>query len=121
MTSTILFFIIYIFYINCFPLNGNLFWKQISECTGGQSIDISQFKKAREFLCLFAFGSYRATINIPNFYLDPTAGAYYYGGASNGSDNIYAVCKFTDASATFVAFSKAGQDLSGGVMIVYYR
>ena len=24
MTSTILFFIIYIFYINCFPLNGNL-------------------------------------------------------------------------------------------------
>ncbi len=102
-------------------LNGNLFWKQISECTGGQSIDISQFKKAREFLCLFAFGYYRATINIPNFYLDPTAGAYYYGGASNGSDNIYAVCKFTDASATFVAFSKAGQDLSGGVMIVYYR
>ncbi len=102
-------------------LNGNLLWKQISECTGGQSIDISQFKKAREFLCLFAFGSYRATINIPNFYLDPTAGAYYYGGASNGSDNIYAVCKFTDASATFVAFSKAGQDLSGGVMIVYYR
>lgn len=102
-------------------INGNLFWKQISECTGGQSIDISQFKKAREFLCLFAFGSYRTTINIPNFYLDPTAGAYYYGGASNGSDNIYAVCKFTDASATFVAFSKAGQDLSRGAMIVYYR
>ena len=121
MTSTILFFIIYIFYINCFPLNGNLSWKIAGECTGGKSIDISQSKdKAREFICLFAFGSYRVTIIIPNFFLEST-GAYYYGGGTNGTDDLYAVCNFTDTSATFVAFSKGGQDLSGGVMIVCYR
>ena len=84
-------------------------------------IDISQSKnKAREFMCLFAFGNYRVTIIIPNFFLGST-GAYYYGGGTNGTDDIYAVCNFTDTSATFVAFSKGGIDLSGGVMIVYYR
>lgn len=71
-------------------------------------------------MCLFAFGRFRATVSIPNFYLEST-GSYYYGGGSNGTDNIYAVCNFTDTSATFVAFSKGIQDLSGGVMIVYYR
>ncbi len=102
-------------------LNGNLSWKIAGECTGGKSIDISQSKdKAREFICLFAFGSYRVTIIIPNFFLEST-GAYYYGGGTNGTDDLYAVCNFTDTSATFVAFSKGGQDLSGGVMIVCYR
>lgn len=104
-----------------FPLNGNLSWKIAGECTGGKSIDISQSKnKAREFMCLFAFGYYRVTIIIPNFFLEST-GAYYYGGGTNGTDDIYAVCNFTDTSATFVAFSKGEIDLSGGVMIVYYR
>lgn len=102
-------------------LNGNLLWKQAGECTGGGAIDISRFKnKSREYMCLFAFGRFRVTINIPNFYLD-SSGYYYYGGGSNGTDDLYAVCNFTDTSATFVGFSKAGQDLSGGVMIVYYR
>lgn len=71
-------------------------------------------------MCLFAFGVYRTTVHIPNYYFEST-GAYYYGGASNGIDNVYAVCNFTDTSATFVAFSKGEIDLSGGVMIVYYR
>ncbi len=96
-------------------------WKNIGACSGGGSVDISNvFSDAREFLAMFAFSAYRVTINIPNAFIDAN-GNFYYGGASNGADNLYAVAKISKTKITFIAFSKGGNDYSAGNMQVFYR
>ncbi|RKJ31471.1 hypothetical protein D7X25_35900 [bacterium 1XD42-8] len=75
---------------------------------------------AYEFICLFGLSSYRVTILILNTFLD-SEGAYYYGGASNGSDNLYAVAQITNVSASFIRYSKGSNDYSSGIMYLYYR
>lgn len=92
----------------------------IGACSGEGSVNISSVQKnAREFLCLFAFSNYRVTIIIPNFYLDESS--YYYGGASNGVDNLYAVVFIGSKTAKFVSFTKGTQNFASGNMTVYYR
>ena len=97
-------------------------WKGVGSCSGGHSIDISPaiMSTAYEFICLFGFSSYRVTILIPNNFLD-SEGAYYYGGASNGADNLYAVARITNTSASFIRYSKGSNDYSSGIMYLYYR
>ena len=54
MTSTILFFIIYIFYINCFPLNGNLIEFSSASLEANQACAVESY--ATNAMC-FKYGN----------------------------------------------------------------
>lgn len=82
-------------------------------------IDVSKIN-SKELTVLFSdsVNGFRVTIKIPNLYLD--GWGYYYGGASNGTDNLYAVILFNNKRLRYVSFTKQGQELINGSMRVLY-
>ena len=85
-----------------------------------KSIDLTEIN-TKEFTVLFngiTTGG-RVVIKIPNTYIASST-CYYYGGASNGMDNLYAVCKITNGVLTFTAYSKQGVDDTSASMRVLY-